>query len=288
MTNEVHLDYHAIDAVSASRLEDFLMSPRLYQALYVDKTVKPGPPTDKLELGIGCHAWLLEPDKFEQLVALVPNEVLGKGGRRNTKAYREFAAQHQGKALLKLDDSPHHGSMGWQTVKNIRRAVMAHPIAETLIRCATSFEEPFFWECLWTGLSCKAKPDLETSYKGRKLIVDLKTTGNSEHRAFVGNLMRYGYHRQAEFYRRAMQHKHRNHNKRLADFVFVVVSTVPPHVVRVYSLPDEVLNLATDQITAGMERLAACYKTGDWSEPNENEICELQLPKWAWEEARND
>ena len=269
------VEYHTIDAVSASRLELFRRSPRLYQAKFLlgQKIGDDDSPRDALDLGTGTHAWVLEPDKFEDAVALVPPEVLGSNGTRNTKAYREWAQQNAGKALLKEAD--------WERAKAMRRAIMANPVAEELIRTAEHRESSFVWEEKSPPfLIRKARFDLLTSYRGRPVIADIKTTTSVGPEEFSRSVHRYGYHRQAAFYTEAG----RVWNGKIMPVVFVTVLIQPPHVVRVYSLSDEALALGQQQVAESLTALEQCCASGDWSEPGEDLVCELNLPKWAFVE----
>lgn len=273
LLHESNAEYHARSAIGNSMLSTFLSSPRLFEAKHVlGQLVDEDRETNALDVGTGTHTWCFEPESFESHIAVVPAEVLDKAGKRNGNAYREWEAKQNGKAILNEKE--------WDRVRAMRRALHAHPVAGELIRSATEREQTILWQCSYSGLERKIRMDLATSYLKRRLIADLKTSSDHTPEGFSKSMARYGYHRQAAFYREGW---HAAHGEWL-DYVLIVVSSKPPHVVRVYHLDDNTVQKGREQVCDGLMRLAECYRTGDWSEPGEKIIAELSLPRWAFYE----
>lgn len=271
--HESAAEYHARKEVGNSMLTTFLNSPRLYEAKFMlGQSVEEDAEQSHFDFGTGGHAWVLEPENFEEQVAIVPAEMLSANGSANTNKYREWAEKQGGKAIIKERD--------WQRIKTVRRALQQHPVAGELIRNANEREQTITWDCAYTGLRRKLRMDMATTYRGRRLIADLKTSSDHTPEAFSKSMHRYGYHRQASFYREGWNAAHGE----WLPYVLVVVGSKPPHVVRVYHVDEDSLDLGRKQVCDGLMRLAECYRTGDWSEPGEAIIAEIGLPKWAFYE----
>ena len=66
---------------------------------------------------------------------------------------------------------------------------------------ATEVEEVFTWTDVKTKLPCKAKVDIAyRDARGRRHVIDLKSTGTGDKAAFLVSCDRYEYERQAAFY----------------------------------------------------------------------------------------
>ena len=111
--------------------------------------------SQKFDLGTAAHAAILEPETFEDTLALIPADILGKGGARSTKAYREWLAnQPADKAVV--DDNQR------DQVLRIRDSVLnnpAHSRARELLTGGVA-EVSVFWHELFQG----DQVDEETGY----------------------------------------------------------------------------------------------------------------------------
>ena len=114
-------------------------------------------------------------------------------------------------------------------------------------------------------------------------IVDLKSSRDGSPGGFAREVMRYEYHAQAAFYAdgyAAMT------GVRL-PFVFVVVEAAAPHVVQVYRVPDEVLEVGRERYQQLLAHLAVCRREARWPGYAETEM-DLELPLWASRSAADD
>lgn len=265
--------YHAARGVSSSAVNLFLRSPRLFEARYVlGQVLDEDRDTRALDIGTAGHGWVLEPDRFPDCVALVPDDILDKAGHMTTKAAKEWKSAQNGKVILKERE--------WMVVKNMRRALHLHPVAHALIENSGDRELSVYWRCLSTNLERKSRVDLLTSWNGRTLIADIKTTSDHSPEAFGRAMHKWGYNRQAAFYQDAVEAIGFGR----PPFVFVVVCSKPPHVVRVYEPDARAMSLARSQLEYALDEIAARYATCDWRENCEELIASIGLPRWAFTE----
>lgn len=275
--------YHARDAVSFHRLEDFIASPRWFWAYHVERCAKADQESDALDFGTGNHAWVLQPERFEEEVALIPEDVLAKNGARTTNRYKEWVAEHNpdGKPEIKPDK--------WEEIKRIRRAIMAHPLAGELIRRAEYKEITLTWCCERTDLARKSRLDLITTfppdhepreYAGRPVIADLKSTSDHTPTAFARRALDLRYHRQAAFYMDAFAACIDAQDKPI--YCLILVNTSPPYFVRVREIEGDELALGHYEVDMALKDMARRFQSGDWSEEGENDLRAIQYPRYAF------
>ena len=200
-------DYHADhESVSAGMLKDFMDSPKLYHAKYIAHTVDQRS-SERLAFGSACHTAVLEPDKWNQEIAIAP------ACDRRTKAgkaeWSAFTAESTGKIILKPDQA--------NTIEAVRNAVHECNLASSLIKSPGVVEQPVRWIDSWTEISCKCKPD---KLLDDGTVLDLKTVADTPLRAFQKNLTKFHYGIQAVHYLEGTG---------VRRFVWIVVNISPPH-----------------------------------------------------------
>lgn len=264
-------DYHAdFSAVSCSMLKVFAESRREYEARYITRTIVSPPPSDSMQLGSLAHAMLLEPSAMVEFVP-IPDAVLAvdKNGvkSRKGKAWDAFEAANANKTLLKIDE--------YNAAQQMIDAVRA--------KCGPWFASPngkaeheIRWTDEATGLPCKAKID----YLMPGFIFDFKTAKSSTPKSFRSSVRNFQYDLQESHYTAGVKAVTGIDPR----FLFVVVKSEPPHQCRVYETPENDNAppwSRIDKETARMNyrqalrELAACYASGDWSDPHEDEIFTL-------------
>lgn len=179
VSNLPESDYHGHSALGSTDLKLILRSPLHYR--HKKETQEDTP---ALNFGKAFHMAILEPDRFQSDVAVMP-KFSGKG----SVAERErWALEHQGKLILsesELDD-----------VKQMRARVLFHKAASRLLTKGVA-EESFFWEDAETGLKCKARSDyLRTD----RIVIDVKTTQDASLSEFQKTILYYKYHLSAAHY----------------------------------------------------------------------------------------
>ena len=162
------------------------------------------------------------------------------------------------------------------TVKGMFAAVYAHEKASQLLCATGACEQSIYWECLETGMKRRCRIDKLVTGWG---FVDVKTTHNVARYAFAKTCVDYGYHAQAAFYSHGYEAEF---NGEIPNHAFIAVETAPPYLVRVYTLPEKAVVEGERLIYEGLSAIKACQDSGDWSDPQEHEIIELDLPRYAY------
>ena len=246
-------------ALSASMLNTFLRSRKLYWAKYIAKTMPESPRSATLDLGTACHIAVLEPDTLNDRVTVAPDV-----DRRSKKGREEFAAfQEASKGLLILTADQ------WDTVQRVRDAVQQSPVPARLFNSEGPVETPIYWVDDESWVHCRALPDKWVPGEGT--VIDLKTTSDATPHGFARSITKYAYHLQAAHYLAATGG---------TRFVWVVVETAPPFEVRTYELDPASLERAAAIRAGAIEALQECETSGNWGQIC-TQIETLQLPPWV-------
>lgn len=171
------LRYADTPGVRWTLLRELLRSPRHY----LHARDNPHPATPAMLLGSAIHALALEPEREDELIA-----VHTETRSRATKAYKAWAAEHDGKLLLLPDE--------YEVAQAVAVNVRWHPIAGPMIEQAQC-EVPLQWEDPGTGLPCKARVDVLGDG-----IADLKTTGQITPDELRKTVARFSLHGQLAHY----------------------------------------------------------------------------------------
>jgi hypothetical protein len=258
LTNEA---YHALEAVSPSRLKLLARSPlHFYDAcLAPDREVKPATPA--MQLGTALHTAVLEPELWDATVAVPPQTF-----DRRTKAGKELAAAFEaeaaGRIVLTSDDA--------DQVRRMADAVRRHPAARFLLELPGRREASYTWTDAATGVACKCRPDWHS--EDRRLVVDVKTTRDASRAEFARSIAGFDYHLQAAWNLRALEAE---------QFLIIAVESARPFAVGVYPVSGAMLAAGDRRIAAALEQLAECQATGRWPGYGDTIGEPIDLPGWC-------
>jgi hypothetical protein len=242
---------------------------------------------DMFDIGNAGHTAILEPERWDQEIAVIPNGMLSKTGAKTTNAAKEFIAEKsaEGKAVITEKDR--------DNVLRMRDSVhedTAHSEAKELLTGGAP-EVSFFWEEHFQGeeieedtgyprmisdqyadvtdethvITMKCRPD----YIPEPLVtVDLKTYGNPKSPQRLGDLDKLTrhchnlkYHWSSGLTLRgltlATEKQHR-------VYKFVFVEATPPYEVMVLNSSEEFIALGKKESMLAMQRLAYCDKHNHW------------------------
>ena len=204
---------------------------------------------------------LLEGKNFADVVVVAPEEVLGSNGTRNTKAFREWAAQQTG---IICTPETH-----WKYTKMVN-SMYGNDAVYGLMTQTVRTQMSYFFEAY--GHKLKVRPDAETA----SLWWDLKTTSATWDRVYR-SVLDYGYAHQEWLYVEGAKAFGFEHFR----MPFVFVQTMPPFSCHAYYLPEALVAEAGKQLISVMEEVRLRRSTGMYKPAEAGEIQELEVPAWA-------
>lgn len=268
--------YFDLPGVSQSMLKLYLDDPGKFRDRYVLGIEQQGPEARHFQWG----------KDFERLVfadelpgVLIPEEVLARSERdgkvvlsRRGAAWTEWRdrilAEQPDARLLKAEEWESQVQPYLLARDNLRE----HARAMKLLRGERHVV--ITWEDEETGLPCKCQLDTVSQWR---ILTDLKTTRDARPTEFAKSVWNFGYHIQAEWYRRAWERL----TGELWPFTFVAVQTSPSYAVEAFDLAPIWYDMAQQQIREGMRRLARAYERDDWHTPTFGSVVVLEPPAWA-------
>ncbi len=201
----------------------------------------PSDGSESVDLGTHVHCAALEPDVFLRDYVKIPDFGTSVAGKRSAE---QFTENMQGKIILSTDT--------YQTVINMRDSILSHPVANKLLTSQGESEVSIFGEI--QGMKVKCRPDRmvdHACFGGQHILVDVKKTADID--KFKFSVRDFGYHRQAAFY----SDIYCQLTGVRPRFVFVVVGekrSIGRHPVRVFELPEEVVEIGRLQYLEGLEK----------------------------------
>lgn len=251
-------EYHEVQGFSRSKLILFDKSPHhfWYEALSGLPEAKKTTPA--MILGSAFHTLLLEPSLFNKEYA-----VSYKIDRRTTKGkeeYKIFMAENEGKILLSEDE--------FTKVNKMVSLVRGHEVVTTLLEEA-QFEQSIFWTDKETDIQFKTRPDIWSS----KVVVDLKTSWDTNNYSFTRSAIKYGYYLQAGMAFEACKAI----GKPFEMFVVLAVEKEEPYAPSVFMMSDEALQFGIDQFHSYKRKLKECLDSDKWPA---YPVQELGIPKY--------
>jgi hypothetical protein len=255
-------EYHNGPGISSSGIKKLLDCPRKFHWEYILGNREPA--SDAMELGTLFHTAVLEPDKFK-------DSFLVNDDHRSSKAFKEFKADHPGEIIIKTPQM--------EQLRLMFDAVMAHPVARALLESAGAVEQSYAWTDKDTGTLCKVRPDKLSLYKGRKLLVDLKTAATARPEDYEKAIYNFHYHLSAAMYLEGVVENNDPHEA----FVHIVVEKKAPFITEVYNLDQKAMETGMEQFRVGLELYKECTKTGVWPGYTDGTINDIGIPYWAGE-----
>lgn len=199
---------------------------------------------------------------LDSLYATPPDEVLSNGARRG-KAYTDWKASLEGRLEISADDL--------SRLKRIVANCFQHPrvveIFDQTQDCQATFRHTDH-----AGHRRKALADGVT----RRFLWDFKTTSSSWDQLFR-SCIDYGYLWQDAWYESAAVacdwEPHR--------LKFIFAQTMRPFGVRVYTMPQDLVDQARDQIARTLDQIALRRELGVYRSVEDEEEGELVFPAWT-------
>lgn len=239
-------DYADMPGIRRSDLWLINKSPKhfMYQKVKKKTTSK------ALQFGAAAHKYILEPDTFEEDVAITPD--VDRRTKKGREVWDEFLQECE--LLDKIVITPEEFEQIWTMAREVRR----NPLANQLL--TGKHEQAYYWTDDLTREKCKCKVDCITEYGGKPYIVDYKTTDSCEDGHFERTARKYGYQFQAGMYCEGLfQNTLEEHG-----FAFVAQEKTAPYAVRIYICDPEWIKRGYDKFRELIGIYHNCMETGNW------------------------
>jgi hypothetical protein len=274
-------EYHARPEWSHSQEESAIGDegswPLFYGQHVIDPPLYPRKANAALDAGTVAHAILTSPGSRDDVVAIIPDDVLNKDGHRKGKPWKDWSAENADRIQMKAEE--------FEPVRQMVRNVYAHPRGRWLMEHVLHTEYTLAWTDEETGLELRARPDFLVQWRSRVFVVDFKTTRCRTPRTFRKDIGKLGYHRQIAWYAEPVE---------LFGYevapqgIFLTADKSPAHECRVYDLSERAVNLGHRENVAFRRALARRLDENDWTDPLSQEAIEMDLERWAYENERTD
>lgn len=254
-------DYHALAAISPSRLKMLGRSPLHFFDAYRAEDREIPEPTAAQQLGTALHTAVLEPELWDATVAVPPHIF-----DRRTKVGKELAAEFERQAAGKIVISPDDAD----NVRRMADAIHRHLAARYLLSQPGRREASYTWTDPATGLACKCRPDWHSD--DRRIVVDVKTTRDASRAEFAKSIANYDYHVQAAWNLGALEAE---------AFLTIAVENTRPYAVAVYPASGAMIAAGQRRIESAMALLAECEASGNWPGYGDQLQEPIELPAWC-------
>lgn len=262
MSNE---EYHSSDAISKSGLDLIHRSPLHYFCEKIgDDPDKKRKQTKAMAVGTAFHLMALEPEKFDEAVAVAPDVDLRT--IKGKEAFKEFEAINASKIILRSPDM--------DDLREMANSIREHAGARYLLQGKGMVEASMFWQEDSQGVDCRIRPDW---MRDDGLLIDIKTTENAAPDVFDRHFWNFRYHVQSAFYLDGYEAVHK---KASPGFVFIVVEKKPPYAVSLRMVTAEYVDIGRRAYLDDLATYARCLRENEW--PGYGlEVREIHPPAWA-------
>jgi len=220
--------------------------------------------TPAMARGRALHQAVLEPGTYCPAIY---------SGRRAGAAWEAFQLEHDLETILNESEAAE--------IDGMARAILTDPVAMQYLIGPGRNELSIDWYDSESEIFCKGRIDRITD---DGVLIDVKSSRDSEARAFGLAAFRYGYHGQMAFYRDGL----RNNDVKVVKAINIVVQASPPYEVSVFGYGiDEAIYAGELLYHKLLMELAQCIDSGQWPGRYREEQA-IQLPKWAGDELEEE
>ena len=256
--------YHSeeYDYLSSTEIRNLLITPAHYKARKNEGERN----TPALNFGSATHSMILQPE-LEEVAALPKIDKRTKAGKAE---FAEFCDENEGKIIVSEKE--------YLTIQAMQKVLYKHKYAKRILdRKSIKKEVSAVWreDSGDDSFLCKLRADILSQATDNEFIVDYKTTGDASHYGFSRQIFNKGYHIQAYHYARGM--------KALTGkdhiFMFIAQEKEAPYAVNVFSVDEEVMEIAKDSWEKATSDYLESLKSGRWSAYKEG-VWPINVPNW--------
>ena len=237
--------YHARPEVSTHQLMHMLRSPAAFRHAIAHPTA----PTPDMVQGKCLHIAALEPERYADAVAVMPEGMIRRGG-----AWTEFRDGNIGREILTADADAE--------VKHWRDALLADATIANAMS-TSQHEVSLFWTDDDTGIEMRARLDMLRLWRdaGRAIVDDLKTCADASPETMQREIDNRNYDMQAWVYSEAVRHVYGLDD--VAFWLDCVEKSEPYQTVR-YEIGAEGMAVGRAKYRAALSAYVAARDSGVW------------------------
>lgn len=269
--------YHAVEICSAPSISSTglkTIETKTPFHYWYDSPLNPKRPKREqkphFNIGKGVHDLLLLHDLFPKNYHILPDGYDGK--------YKKWAGAKEAKRDAESRGIPVLTFPQYRMVNEMAEQVVKDDLAQALIISGTP-EMTVIARDPATGVFMRARPDVlpETM----DILPDIKTTISAHPEAFEKQATSFGYFQSAAHYIDCVDLVFGEPDRK-RRFVLIAVEKDPPHLVQIYQLDDEAIQMGRMLNRRALNTFAECLKSGVWpaySRP-ENPVLHLHMSRW--------
>ncbi len=222
--------------------------------------------TEARVFGRAFHARLLQPELYDSLYILKPDEYDGR--KKEWKEWKEKEAA--GRELLSKEDH--------RRINGMRDRLLSHSTFKQAYESWDS-EVSVFQEFDVSGTLVRVKGRLDLVPREGRAIVDLKKTqvGKAHVTQWGKQVGNWGYYIQAPYYLDLFNAATQSDR---SAFIHFAVEDRYPHEVGCYILDEEAMSFGRMKYQTLLIKLADCVNSGIWPGYPEHPV-KISLPQWA-------
>ncbi len=224
--------------------------------------------SDNFRIGRAFHTITLEGlEAFKERYAVAPT--INKRTKEGKAEFALWEMENQDKEFITKEDCI--------MINEMAEAVLCHPIAREMLAGGVS-EETLVWRDEDTGMLCKARPD-KSPYKGKGILIDLKSTASCDFRKFAYSCKDYGYLRQAGMYLEGATLTSPD-STIYNIFAFIACEKKPPYRVEVFTPEAEYLKWGTQEFHRLLRKEQVLRKQKKYPNYDYEGVMTLEIPAY--------
>lgn len=257
--------YHTdLSAVARGDIVAMLDSPA-HVAARRQKPYEEQSMNDALRIGRLVHSMLLEPAKFKDAFAVMPDFGAMQSSKNRATRDAWLAELPSGTQVLKPDELP----MLFGMARGLSRNQTAMDIFEGAI-----FEASVYYRDPVTGLKCRTRPDIIN--RGLGVLADLKTTRSADFSEFQRTAWTNRYDIQLSMYAESV---FRVTGEMPTSYPIIAIEKEPPYSCVVFTLDADMKIRGASSYRSGLDRILECITEKKWD--SFPQLQNLVMPRWA-------
>lgn len=257
--------YHSDkSAISRGDIVNFLRSPAHF---YHNRFIKEeNEVTEAMKFGTAAHTLLLEPGKFRQKFAEMPDfgDFRSSKNRENRDAW--LSDQPPGAIICTKEEV--------DCLLGISKSLLEHKIGKEIFKDGICEAIGYYRDPV-TGFKCRIKPDFVSS--SLKAVVDFKTTRDARKFVFSKSIWESRYDIQLAMYAEGVKHIT---NWVPKERVWIVAEKTPPYAVAAYYASEQMKSFSDNDYRRGLDGIFSSLISNQYGFYQE-EAEEIDYPGYA-------